>query len=179
MKYFISLLVLFSLNSKASFLLEPYGGVNFASNWVADGETDKDPISGGTIGGRAGVQRMGFMMGLDGKISSWDLEGNIEEEIIVTSYGLFIGYDFPILLRVWGTYVFGGTGTVEDVGEYLNPTGHTFGIGYKIFPFISLNFESGSIKFTEFESEDGTNTEREDTATYYLLSISIPLTIGI
>jgi hypothetical protein len=124
MKYLLSFLILFSLNSQASFLLEPYAGLNFGSNWVADGETDKDPISGTTIGGRAGVQRMGFMIGLDGMISTWDIEGNINEEISVTSYGVFVGYDFPIMLRLWGTYIFGGTGEIEDSGEFFNPSGY-------------------------------------------------------
>lgn len=179
MKYILSFLILFSFQASASFLLEPYAGINTQSNWVADGETDKDPISGSTIGGRAGIQRMGFMIGLDGKIATWDVEGDINEEITVTSYGLFVGYDFPILLRVWGTYVFGGTGEIENTGEYLNPTGYSFGVGYKIFPFVSLNLETGAIKFTEFETTAGVNTEREDEGSYYLLSISIPITLGI
>ena len=180
MKYLLSFILLISLNANASFLIEPFAGMNFNGQFQADGATDKDNFSGTMYGGRAGVEKMGFMIGMDARISNWEIDDNNNSELSTTSYGFFAGYNFPMLLRVWGTYVFGGDGTVKDSGDFLKGSGFILGIGYKVFPFISLNFESGNLKFSEFETEAGVNDSgRSDEATYYLLSVSIPLNIGL
>lgn len=180
MKYLLSFLIIFSFHSQASFLLEPFAGMNFNGKFQADGSSDKDNFSGTMYGARAGIERMGFMIGLDARLSNWEIDNDAESELSTTSYGFFAGYNFPMLLRVWGTYVFGGDGTVKDSGDFLQGSGFIIGIGYKVLPFVSINFESGNLSFAEFETEAGVNDEgRSDEATYYLLSVSVPINIGL
>jgi len=179
-KFLVCFILCLSFNANASFLIEPYAGLNLFSKWQADGESSTDGLSGSMIGGRAGVQRMGFMIGLDARMSTWEIDDSQSTKLNTTSYGFFVGYDFPIMLRLWGTYTFSGTGEVDDVGEFFGGSGFILGVGYKAFPFLSLNFESGTLNFEEFETQAGVNDEgREDAATYYLFSISFPITIGL
>lgn len=180
MQKLVCILIIFSFPTFASFLLEPYAGINLASQFQADGADDSESLSGTMYGARAGVERMGVMVGMDARISTWKIDDSNDSELSTTSYGFFVGYNFPIMLRIWASYTFGGDGTIKDSGDLLNGSGYILGIGYKVLPFISLNFESGSLAFTEFETEAGVNTDgRNDEARYYLLSVSVPINIGI
>ena len=159
MKYLFGFLIIFSFHASASFLLEPYAGLNYKGTFHADGSSKIDDFSGNMIGGRAGIEKMGFMIGMDARIGNWEIDDTNKSELTTTSYGLFIGYNLPILLRFWGTYVFGGDGTVKDSGDLLSGSGYVLGVGYKLLPFISLNLEMGQLKFEEFETEAGVKTE--------------------
>ena len=185
MKNFLLLfsLTLFAFSSpaQAGFLLEPYMGMHLNSSYT-DNDCASDcskSISGIAIGGRAGFQNLGFMFGVSGKRVSYDVEDATSGDLATTTIGVFPGYDFPILLRVWGEYILSGTGAWDDSSsnQELNvASGTTLGVGYKIFPFISLNLEVGSIKFDETTYDGGSNEIDTDFNTY-MLGISVPLSL--
>lgn len=170
----------FSSQTFAAFLVEPYAGINFNGSWEDHGSDSSDSFSGSMYGARVGVQKFGFMAGLDVRKGSWEVDNTAKDEFAYTHYAAFIGYDFPILVRVYAEYVLGGT--AEEVGgnNLIEPAGFVFGAGYKFFPFLSANLEAGSVSYKELELEDGTNLkDREEAATYLLLSLSVPFSIGL
>ena len=55
---------------------------------------------------RIGFQQVGFMYGLDIRSQSWTLtpDSGPSDDYKYKTLGPFAGYDFPIMLRVWGVY---------------------------------------------------------------------------
>lgn len=180
---FVLIAFVFSSKAQAGFLLEPYAGMHLNSTFKDNSSTTcttcNGSISGVALGGRAGFQNLGFMFGVSGKRVSYDVEDSTEGKLATTTIGVFAGYDFPILIRVWGEYILSGTGAYDDStnNQKLNvASGTTLGIGYKIFPFISLNLEVGSLHFDEATYDGGSSSVDVDYNTY-MLGISVPLSL--
>lgn len=164
-------------DAKAAFFFEPYAGVDLGAKIELD--DDKGDISGHTVGARVGVQNFGFMLGLDGRRASWKIKtDNVDKDTYFTTVGLFAGYDFPILLRIWGEYVFSHIGEDDQKiqTKYQKGSGTILGIGYKFFPFLSANIEYISLETSEREIS-GVESDFDSKYSSYLLSISIPLSI--
>lgn len=180
----VFLLSLFSTQAMAAFMLEPYFGTIVNTKTEFDGE-DK-AVTGTAYGARAGFQNVGFMLGIDYQMASPSI-ADVDYTVGLTNYGLFVGYDFPFMLRVWGTYVMSGAFSLDgDWGaggegevKYTTMTGTKFGIGYKIVPFVSLNLEMASLAYddAEFEGEDISSSVEGDSLSMYVLSISFPFSI--
>ncbi len=178
MKILITLLCV-SMYSSASFLIEPYAGINFNGGWSDNDSDSVNQFSGTMYGARAGVQRLGAMLGLDVREGSFDIDNNSNTDLKYSHYALFAGYDFPILLRVYGSYILGGQAIDQDDNEFIQPSGYTLGVGYKFFPYLSANAEYGTIRYKEMEAPSGVNTSRDDNGSYLLFSISAPINIGL
>jgi hypothetical protein len=164
-------------NAQAGFLLEPFAGMEFNSTGDAAG-SDVD-ITGTSVGARVGFQNLGLMLGLDGRKISLNLEteNGYDFDIAYTQLGLFVGYDFPMMLRIWGNYVFSLEGENEDSNtKYTDGSGLVLGLGYKVVPFVSLNFEMGNTKTTKVKS-GSTEIDSDYKINSYLLSVSFPLTL--
>lgn len=181
-KSLVLLLALISLfyyagNAQAALLVEPFAGMDFNSTVDANG-TDGD-ITGTTVGARLGFQNMGFMLGLDGRRMSWNFEPDTgaDDDYTFTQLGLFVGYDFPMMLRLWGNYVFSLEGDDDDSDTKLKEgSGLAFGIGYKVVPFVSLNFEISNTKTAKIDN--GTvEVDADYKYSSYLLSVSFPISI--
>ena len=174
----ISMLI-YTKNSKAGTLLEPYAGMALSSTYTIDGGGSGE-ISGTVVGGRLGFQQLGFMAGLDGRRQSYEFKPNSgsDSEVTFTQLGFFVGYDFPILLRVWGQYVFSYNGEDNDDADikYTGGSGTVLGVGYKIFPFISVNLEYSNTSTSTYESSAG-EVDRDINYQSYLLSVSLPLSL--
>ena len=56
-------------------------------------------------------------------------------------------------------------------------SGSNIGIGYKAFPFVSINLEIGNATYKGYEFDDGTTSNAEAKISTYLFSVSIPLTL--
>lgn len=180
MKILITLALVFSFSARASFLLEPYAGVNINGGWSDNSSDTVNQFSGTMYGARAGIQKMGFMLGVDGRKGSWSVDNEAKSKLDYTHLAMFVGYDFPILLRVYGEYIVGGSSVDEDDLELMKPSGFVLGAGYKFFPYLSANLEYGTIKYQESEDADGVNLEgRDDNGSYILLSLSVPINIGL
>jgi hypothetical protein len=169
----------YTQSAKAGTLLEPYAGMVLNSKYVIDTGGDGD-LSGTVVGGRLGFQQLGFMAGIDGRRKSLEMKPKTgsDSEYTFTQLGFFVGYDFPILLRVWGEYVFSleGTDNADSDNKYTGGSGTVFGVGYKIFPFISLNFEYSATATSTIETAT-TETTVDVNYQTYLLSVSLPLSL--
>jgi len=172
-------LFMYSEKSRAGLLLEPYAGIHFNSKVGIKSTNDSESVSGSAVGGRLGFQNLGLMLGLDAKMGTYKISNqSTNDELKYKEYGFFIGYDFPILLRVWGEYIFSGTGELNDSkGEYSKISGTKLGIGYKIIPFVSLNLEIGNTTYKDYEFDAGGKSTNQVDFNTYLLSLSIPITL--
>ncbi len=180
----IAMISLFYYSEKANagFLVEPYLGTYLSSTYEGDSNAEGD-LTGTAVGARVGFQNLGLMLGLDGRRHTWTSDpddGTDGSELSGTSLGLFVGYDFPILLRVWAEYIFSNTldETDGDEDEYYEGGGTLFGLGYKVLPFVSVNLEMGT--FTTSKAKDGTTGTEFDfdlENKTYLLSVSFPISI--
>ena len=130
-------------------------------------------------GGRVGIQKMGLMLGLDGRKGEWEIDNDTSTEFSYNHMAAFVGYDFPILLRVYASYIIGGNATDDDDNEYLEPSGYTLGVGYKFFPYLSANAEYGTINYKEREDVNGVNATTDERGTYLLFSVSAPINLGL
>lgn len=174
----ISLFV-YAEKTRAGTLVEPWIGMHLNSNMDNSILSEKKDLSGTAVGGRLGFQNFGFMLGLAAKKGTFTIDDvTTNDELEYTQYGLFAGYDFPILLRVWIESILGGSGSTNtDSGEFTSVSGSNIGIGYKAFPFVSLNLEIGNATYKGYEFDDGTTSNRSAKISTYLFSISIPLAL--
>ncbi len=175
-KFLIICLSVFTFNfAHAGLLIEPYAGMHLNSSF--DNEGSDGDISGTSMGARLGYSMVGFMAGLNYKTGSLEFDYSDDSatdiDADVSHYGVFVGYNFPILFRVWGEIVVGGSAEVEDGGTFEKVSGTQFGIGYSLLPLVSLNLEIGNLEYDDF---DGTGDATVDVDTFFL-SISIPFNI--
>lgn len=183
-KFFILTLAMISLfvfaeQTRAGTLVEPWVGMHLNSNADISTQTEKKDISSVAVGGRLGFQNFGFMVGLAAKKGTFKIDDmTTDDQLEYTQYGFFAGYDFPILFRVWAEMVLGGSGATNDTkGEFTSVSGTNIGVGYKFFPFLSLNLEVGSAKYSDYELDNGTKSDDTAKLNTYLLSVSLPLSI--
>ena len=185
--------------SHAGLLIEPYLGYAIGG----DGESTFTPTtvnhtySGLNYGARLGYSNLGFMIGLDYSASSHDLEGKItssptysaKDGIDRSQIGIFVGFNFPVMLRAWGTYYFGagfdgadaeksGDQVYDNTDEVGDGSGYGLGVGFTGLPFVSINAEYRTFEY------DTSNHGAATVANFagaklseILLSISLPLNI--
>ncbi len=168
--------------AEAAFLIEPFAGIQINSTYDDTTASDKGDVTGTAVGARVGFQNLGFMLGLDYRKSSLkfvsDAAGNADSDFTFTTTGFFVGYDFPMMLRVWGTYVFGHNGDDDDSDlKTFEGSGTVIGIGYKVIPFVSLNLEIGNYQNDKVKSAAGVESDYDSATTSYLLSVSFPISI--
>lgn len=169
----LMILSLFSMKrAHSSILLEPYIGSHFFGSERTVG-SDVDKLSGMAFGARVGFQTLGFMAGVNYKTGSFSVDDATSDIDSYTNMGAFIGYEFPILIRVWGEYVFSSTLDFEGGGELEKGNGTTLGVGYTGLPFISINLEMSTVD--GYETSAGTSSIAEFKTTF--LSVSFPFTL--
>lgn len=171
-------------SANAGVLLEPYLGYKIASGDRAITTATEYSFNTPTIGGRVGYQFLGFMAGLDYSMSTGSF--GLETKTLTTTtevnndqdqFGLFVGYNLPILFRVWGTYFLSSNLEQAD-GDENKGSGFALGAGFTGLPFVSLNLEIRSISYDEFyDKSAGTTTTLNPTSDYteVLLSVSMPI----
>lgn len=174
-------LLFYTEKSQASFLLEPYAGMMLNSTYeVTTGTGVEGDISGSAVGARVGFTQLGFSAGLNGQRANVTLEPETgtDSDYTFTRMGFFVGYDFPMMLRVWGEYVFSLEGVDDDDtdNKIKEGSGTAIGIGYKVLPFVSVNLEMANMSTTKFESASG-EIDYDASFTQYILSVSLPLSI--
>jgi hypothetical protein len=159
-------------SAQAGLLLEPFAGTLMSSKFKS-GSTEKD-LSGTMMGARLGFQNFGFMFGLDVSQGSLKIKDSTDG-FSSSVYSAFVGYDFPILLRAWVKMNLSGEGK-SGATTYTNPSGTFIGIGYKMIPFLSINFETGTTTYKKWKS--GASTGDHDFGfSMSILSLSFPLSL--
>lgn len=166
---------------QAGLLIEPLVGYSFGS---FEGEDlDQEDISGASYGGRLGYQKLGFQLGLDYLKSSFNVDNKDYSSFDTSEIGGFIGFEFPVFLRVYAGYIFSATGeTTFDNGssknkiEFQSGSGSKFGLGFTGLPFIDINLEYRKGTFDEYKTQ-GIKVKDATDYSVYMLSLSFPFVL--
>lgn len=188
--FIVALVGLFmSLNASAGLLVEPYLGYRFGSGEDSNTPKSEYSYSSPLLGARLGYQFLGLMAGIDYSmgLGAFELEEKgstpSKHDFTESSFGLFVGYDFPILLRAWATYYLSNTlkgdSTAVD-GDKYKGNGYGLGVGFTGLPFVSLNLELRKFTWDEyFDNSAGTTAKlsgaNEVDITEVVFSVSLPL----
>lgn len=177
----LSLILGYSFQSQAALLIEPVLGYSFGSanvDVVTSGVSDsnKETTSGIGYGGRLGYQNLGFQLGLDYLSSKMSVDSN---DFNTGEWAGFVGFEFPILIRVYAGYIFSGSADYETTSKdskLSGGTGPKLGIGFTMLPFLDLNIEYRSVKYEE-EKDIAVNTDLNFDYSAIMVGVSLPFTI--
>ena len=188
----LSFVAFFTASSaNAGLLLEPYLGYIVSgggdAKFSSGGSTWDLDYSGLQLGGRLGFSKLGLMAGLDYSFGSHEVESTsgattFKDDVDRDQLGFFVGYQFPMMLRVWGTYFFNAASEGTQTGDHLfentdefSGSGMALGVGYTGLPFLSINLEYRTFDYDEWKSNgvDQANFQKYET-TEILLSVSAP-----
>jgi hypothetical protein len=135
-------MIFFGSQAFAGILIEPYAGYHIGKT---KGGTDPSTnLKGLVYGGRLGYQTMGFQIGADYLTGSISDDASPSSDYTPTDLGAFVGYQFPVLIRVYAAYGFAPQTSVKTNGttlKYHDGTSYKLGIGYTGLPFVNINFE--------------------------------------
>lgn len=171
----------------AGVLLEPVLGYSFGKSETDLPGTNEDKFKGSSYGARVGYQNLGLQLGIDYLRSSVELDDNdFKENLSVNEFAGFVGFEFPVLIRVYAGYIFSANGETEaDYGagngkekvKFTDGTGMKAGIGFTGLPFVDINFEYRKGTFTEFK--DRTNGKQSVDTDYnaFMIGVSLPFVL--
>ena len=169
-----------SLNANASLLIEPHIGYNVSGSGTTSGVAYK--YSNPELGLRFGGQYLGLMAGFDYTSSTytWKQTPGGDDKFDRGEFGIFVGYNLPILLRVWGAYYFTNTATDQEAsgrttaGAKYKGNTKELGVGFTALPFLSINLMLRNVVMTTkpvgITSADISNNE-------FVLGVSLPFTL--
>jgi len=178
--FLLVFLVTFISRANAGLLVEPVLGYNLSGSMTTDIGGFED-VSGGTglgMGARLGYTNLGLQVGVDYLKSSITMDDDtVDEAINMTEMGAFVGFKFPVLLRVYAGYIFSANADTE-VGtaecKFSEGSGTKFGVGFTGLPFINVNVEYRSGSFDKTEVND-VEVDSDSTYKALMLSLSLPL----
>lgn len=180
---FLALLT-FAQTASASFLIEPHLSYNLSGsgdNNASGASKVEYDYNGAQYGLKLGYQALGLMAGLDFKRSNYDMDyetsvGTLTGEMERNEWGLFVGYNFPILVRGWVGYYF--SNTTKDTKNNTEMTGNTteLGVGFTALPFLSVNLMYRLINLDELES-GGNKTGIDIDNREFVVGVSLPLNL--
>lgn len=135
----------------ASLLLEPY--VGYMSGTIKQNSSSN--VTGTDFGARIGYSTMiGLAFGAEYEGASLTDDASIKSTYTIGDLGAFISFKFPVLFRVYGTFV--PSSTVKgssNISFNLNKgTSTKLGLGFTGLPFININLEYYTSSYTEFEA---------------------------
>lgn len=164
--------------AQAGLLVEPILGLNV--NHKLEGGGDDLSGLGGAYGARLGYQNYGFQLGLDYLASSTDMDDDaFKNNFKSQDWGAFVGFEFPILVRVYAGYIFSSTGEAKlktgGSAKLEGGSGTKIGIGFTGLPFVDINVEyrRGTYDDVKFAGVKGSDVDFSST----MLSISLPLNL--
>lgn len=178
-----------AISASANVLIEPHLGYNLSggqNDYKVSGFNVSTKYTGPQYGARLGYNFHGLMAGgaythatFDLKATAFGITNTSKEK--QDDLGIFIGYDAPVLFRVWATYFFSSKMT-ETTGPSQGDwnKGHTteLGIGYKPIPFLSLNL---MYRMLSFDKQSVAGVESSMSPKYepteVVLGVSVPFNI--
>lgn len=173
-------IVVTSSVARAAFLFEPYVGYNFSGKEKMDttviGDTETD-MTGLGFGARMGLSIMGLMAGLDYTVLDLEDSDDSDNTSNITNIGAFVGYQFPLRLRLWAAYFLKSESENKEEMK-AEGTGFKVGLGYMPIRFLSINLEMIQITIDEGDATlDAMLGDFEIKNTTYMFSISFPIDI--
>ena len=158
--------------AQAGVLIEPYVGYYMGKS-TQPGSEDTD-IKGIGFGGRLGYKFLGLMGGIDYMTGMYDADSTPKVDATPTDLGVFVGYEFPIMLRAYLVYNFQNKLEMDSTTkvELEGKGGLKFGVGFTALPLVAINLEYMTAEFDEANGIDQTGNELETK--FYGLNISIP-----
>lgn len=169
-------------SASAALLIEPHVGFNLHGSGES-GSTDYS-YNGAQLGARIGYQNLGLMAGMDFTHSGFELESKTNGSKSTTDMtrnelGVFVGYNFPVLIRAWGAYYFTNTMKADNTTE-TKYKGNTkeLGVGFTGLPFLSINLMYRMVTHDEYESNISSGSLNPDLDfKEIVLGVSLPLTL--
>ena len=170
---------------KADILIEPMFGYNvgkFKTDFKvpvspASNNSANDSVTGGTYGGRLGFQTFGLQFGLDYLAGNLKVDG---DDTKMSEIGGFIGYKFPVFLRIYAGYIFNGSAEGEAGTTQIKlekGVGPKIGFGFALLPYVDLNFEWRNIKYEQYKGSTlGVDYTVDGEYSAYMVGLSIPFT---
>lgn len=156
----------------ASLLLEPYLGYDVGS-WDDNNGNTQDQ-KGVTYGGRVGYQSLGFMVGGEYMGGNWQDNSATNQTITPNDLGVFVGFNFPMFLRVYGTYGFQAERKFSPANADYKGSDLKLGLGLTMFPLISINFEY--LQGT-FNKDNGNTLSHNYTDKMFGINVSLPFVL--
>ncbi len=170
---------------KAGVLIEPLVGYSLLK---LDGD-DSNNAGGGSVGGRLGYQNLGFQLGVDYLRSNFSVDNDdYKSDFAMSEFAGFIGFEFPILLRVYAGYIFQASASTKyrgDLGqgdgtqtydlEFDKGTGTKLGIGFTGLPFVDINIEYRKGKLTD--GKLGTYDMEDTDYSAIMFGLSLPFVL--
>ncbi len=193
--FFLVTFFFIATQAKADLLIEPVVGYSmglngaFQKGTTSPGglSTTKDSFSGGggtSFGGRLGYQKLGFQIGADYLHSSINPDDKaFKGNLSVDEWAAFVGFEFPILLRVYAGYIF----SAEAQGKYVSAgttqkltmkdgSGMKAGLGFTLLPFLDINLEYRRGTFSEWKA-GAVKVNGDVDYNIYMIALSLPFTI--
>lgn len=169
----------------ASLLVEPHLGFNISGsgdNGKTGSAKEEYDYSGAQYGLRVGYQNLGFMAGMDFTRSSYDQDYTTSGvttvgEIGRNEWGIFAGYNLPILLRAWAAYYFSNTAKDSKLNNEMSGSTTELGVGFTGLPFLSLNLMYRMVSYDDYTNSAGAESSIDVTNHEFVLGVSIPLTL--
>lgn len=190
----LAALTFLTTTASAGILFEPFVGYNL--NGSVENPTDNEDnydLGGLGYGARLGYNFVGLMVGGAYEANSLSGDGaiastaNQEATYASSNMGAFIGYQFPVMFRVWATYYLSSTLDWEDVSTgaltvnvnaELKGSGYGLGIGYTLLPMVSLNLEYKTFSYDEVTQSGTTEAlTNEWDSNMMFFSVSVPFEI--
>lgn len=169
--------------TEAGVLIEPLVGFNANSKIEVD-TAGGEKASGGMglgYGGRLGYQNYGFQLGVDYLNSSIDMDDSeFKKNVDTSEWAAFVGFKFPILVKVYAGYIFSATGETKDQNggkmDFNDGTGVKVGVGTTLLPFLDINLDFRRGTFSE-KKVGGVKTDVDTDYSAYMLSVSLPFNL--
>lgn len=183
----------------AGILIEPFAGFGVGSGeFEESGVTVDHKYSAPQFGARFGYQVLGLMAGLEYRRTSGTLKysthsggglqanAGTKQKYSGTEYGIFVGYNFPILARAYISYSFDTSWDFDVENAFIGGkddelTGKTttLGVGFTGIPFVSVNLEYRIISHSKLkDGMTGVESPSFDHDTNeVVLGISVPFDI--
>ncbi|HAG91602.1 MAG TPA: hypothetical protein DCL41_07005 [Bdellovibrionales bacterium] len=164
----VAFAVMVSPLSHASFLIEPYLGYHFGTY---DRGSADDTAKGPTFGGRLGFSNLGLQFGADYMGGNWELDRSPKFNGSASNLGVFVGYDFPILVRAYASYFFDAK--LQDTTKYEGNL-IRFGVGLSPVPLIDVNLEYIT---ATYDKANGNSQSPNHKLSMFGVTVSVPLSL--
>jgi hypothetical protein len=164
----------------ADIMIEPYLGYEFGTQEQdqTTGSSSSEKTTYTTLGARLGYHSMiGLWVVADASKSSGKMTSDLYDnnDLDRTSIYGVVGFNLPILFRVWAGYAISNELKLKDDDVKLAGNGTKFGVGFTGLPFVSINLEMFKQDWKKADGDDLSEKYDKFDDTSYLLSVSLPL----